>query len=130
TRPVSVSPDISKVRTTGSSLSRPSSSTIVPWTSAALSPVRAETSRLAGRGSNSWQPSMPPPKRRSHHHVASTPVKFSWTSVVAASARSSLRYSGTDGLYQPRALTGGAWLQYNALWEGVDHASRERFDGT
>ena len=72
-------------------------------TSETLRPVFAEISRLATSGSNSWQTSMPPPRRRSHHHGAPTPVKLSFTSAVALSARSPLRCSGMADLYQARA---------------------------
>src|ERR687893_182475 len=114
TRLVSVSPAISKVRTTGSASSRPSASAMARRTSEASQPVFAEISRLTASGSNSWQTSMPPPRRRSHHHGALTPVKLSCTRAVALSARSWLRYSVIGTLYQPRAyLLRSATVQFD-----------------
>src|SRR5918997_2760654 len=114
TRLVSVSPAISKVRTTGSASSRPSASAMARRTSEASQPVFAEISRLTASGSNSWQTSMPPPRRRSHHHGALTPVKLSCTRAVALSARSWLRYSVIGTLYQPRAyLRRSATIQFD-----------------
>ena len=102
-----------------------SAATPLFWASSSIVSPRASLIRCSASPNGSltlppsarrWTLVEKPPSRRRSYHTASTPVKFSRTSIVAFSARNWLRYSGMRPSYNSIGMPEPVWWPTTAAF--------------